>query len=64
MSYLKTLLVVALVSVGWAALALYGGLSGWWLESKAEPGDVPGFVAVAREMIEESSAGSVAGLGL
>ena len=26
MSYLKTLLVVALVSVGWAALALYGGV--------------------------------------
>ncbi|MCZ6828615.1 MAG: serine hydrolase [Gammaproteobacteria bacterium] len=60
MIYLKFITAGLLTSLAWAALALYGGLSGWWLDPIASRGDTRQFMDAAISMIDESSPGSVA----
>jgi CubicO group peptidase (beta-lactamase class C family) len=60
MKYFKIIFVSMLASAAWAGLALYGGLSGWWLDAIAEPGDSQAFMGAAVSMVDNSSPGSVA----
>ncbi|MEP5766354.1 MAG: serine hydrolase domain-containing protein [Halieaceae bacterium] len=60
MTHLKFITAGILASLAWAGLALYGGLSGWWLDPITERGDSRQFMDAAISMIGESSPGSVA----
>lgn len=60
MKYFKIVLAGSLVAVLWCAIAVVGGLRGWWLTPVAEPGDSAAFVAAATEMVDRASPGSVA----
>ena len=60
MKYFKTILVGLLVGVLWCAIAVVGGLRGWWLTPVAERGDSAAFVTAATDMVDRASPGSVA----
>jgi len=60
MVYIKLIAGSILASLAWAALALYGGFSGWWMDAPAERGNTRQFMAVAMDMVDNSSPGSVA----
>ncbi len=54
-------IVVTLVAmISWAALALFGGLSGWWMSSAISDNDSEAFAAYALETLEESNPGNAA----
>jgi CubicO group peptidase (beta-lactamase class C family) len=60
MKALKIIVAGILASLLWAALAFYGGLSGWWLDAIAERGNTRAFMDAATSMVDNSSAGSAA----
>lgn len=60
MPYLKLGLAGFIGCALWSAMAVYGGLSGWWMTPAAPAGDTPAFQAVARRMIDEAGFGDVA----
>jgi CubicO group peptidase (beta-lactamase class C family) len=60
MRYVKPIVAGLVLSLLWAGLALYGGLSGWWLKPIATPGETRQFMEAAVKMIDESSPGNVA----
>ncbi|WP_428409673.1 serine hydrolase domain-containing protein [Hyphococcus sp.] len=51
----------AIVAIGaWCALAVFGGLYGWWMKPIAEKGDHAAFFAEASKRIDEGNAGNAA----
>lgn len=60
MTYIKAIAASLLASLVWAAIALYGALSGWWLDPIAEPGDSQAFMKAAESMVDNGGSGSVA----
>ncbi len=60
MVLIRNLLVGVLVVALWAALVVYGAISGWWLATAAPKGDTAAFFEAAIDMAHEHSRGNVA----
>lgn len=60
MAYIKLIAGSILLCLAWAALALYGGFNGWWMDAVAPRGDTRQFMDEAIEMVDGASPGSVA----
>ena len=60
MSRVKLILVVFFSVLLWVAVALYGGLSGWWLTPLAPAGDTDRFYKQAVRIADEHNRGNLA----
>lgn len=60
MGYIKKALLFTLFLFIWFSVAMYGGLSGWWVEPIAEPGKSSDFMDAALGIVEEQNQGDVA----
>lgn len=60
MKILKQLVMVILAVGLWGTIALYGGLSGWWLSALAPEDDAAAFMQTAIAIRDENSAGNAA----
>lgn len=53
MKIIRLTIVSVLAILLWSGLAIYGGLSGWWLTPVAKSGEVAQYFAAMRDLVEE-----------
>ncbi len=59
MRILKGLLLFIVLAATWTAIAVFGGLYGWWLKPIAEPGDFQAYLAAHKRQLETHNSGNL-----
>lgn len=60
MSIIRSVIILVFALALWSGVAVYGGLSGWWLTSVAKPGDTEQFYDSMLDLIDEGNEEDIA----